>query len=227
CILLTVDRSSHTPPPPRHPAQTARSCARPVPSAHPRRPREAPPMASVLLCSTPVHAHVTPLLAVTRALVARGHDVRFLTGARFAAAAQAAGAEHVPLPAEADFDDLDLAGAFPGRAGRTGLDASRHAMLEIFVRPGAAQPRAVLDALARRRADAVLVEPLFLGAMALVASPADRRPPVLTLGIVPLGLRSERTAPVGLGVLPARGRHGVLRNPPPVLSRHRGACAPP
>ena len=169
-------------------------------------------MASVLLCSTPVHAHVTPLLAVTRALVARGHDVRFLTGARFAAAAQAAGAEHVPLPAEADFDDLDLAGAFPGRAGRTGLDAIRHDMLEIFVRPGAAQHRAVLDALARRRADAVLVEPLFLGAMALVASPADRRPPVLTLGIVPLGLRSERTAPFGLGVLPARGRLGVLRN---------------
>src|SRR5690606_41402994 len=100
-------------------------------------------MASVLLCSTPVHAHVTPLLAVTRALVARGHDVRFLTGARFAAAAQAAGAEHVPLPAEADFDDLDLAGAFPGPARRPALDAIRHAMPAVFARPGPAQRPAV------------------------------------------------------------------------------------
>ncbi len=169
-------------------------------------------MATVLLCSTPVHAHVTPLLAVTRALVARGHDVRFLTGARFAAAVVAAGAEHLPLPAEADFDDRDLAAAFPGREGRTGLDAIRHDMLEIFVGPGAAQHRAVLDALADRPADVVLVEPLFLGATALVATPADLRPPVLAVGIFPLGLKSDRTAPFGLGVLPARGLLGVARN---------------
>ncbi|MFD4992364.1 glycosyltransferase [Cellulosimicrobium cellulans] len=169
-------------------------------------------MAAVLLCSTPVHAHVTPLLAVTRALVARGHDVRFLTGARFAAAVEAAGATFLALPAEADFDDRDLAAAFPGRAGRTGLDAIRHDMLEIFVGPGVAQHRAVVDALASRPADAVLVEPLFLGAMPLVASPADSRPPVLALGIFPLGLKSDRTAPFGLGVLPARGSLGVLRN---------------
>ncbi len=169
-------------------------------------------MATVLLCSTPVHAHVTPLLAVTRALVARGHDVRFLTGARFAAAVEAAGAEHVPLPVAADFDDRDLAAAFPGRAGRTGLDAIRNDMLEIFVTPGAAQHRAVLAALAERPADVVLVEPLFLGAMPLVSVPADRRPPVLALGIFPLGLKSDHTAPFGLGVLPARGPLGVLRN---------------
>lgn len=169
-------------------------------------------MATVLLCSTPVHAHVTPLLAVTRALVARGHDVRFLTGARFADAVVAAGAEHLTLPAEADFDDRDLAAAFPGRAGRTGLDAIRYDMLEIFVGPGAAQHRAVLDALADRPADVVLVEPLFLGATALVATPAGRRPPVLALGIFPLGLKSDRTAPFGLGVLPARGPLGVVRN---------------
>ncbi|WP_251152753.1 glycosyltransferase [Cellulosimicrobium sp. Marseille-Q4280] len=169
-------------------------------------------MASVLLCSTPVHAHVTPLLAVTRSLVARGHDVRFLTGARFAAAVTAAGAQHLSLPADADFDDRDLAGHFPGREGRTGLDAIRYDMLQIFVGPGHAQHRAVLATLADRPADAVLVEPLFLGATALAATPADRRPPLLALGIFPLGLTSAHTAPFGLGVLPASGRFGVVRN---------------
>jgi len=169
-------------------------------------------MVSVLLCSTPVHAHVTPLLAVVRSLVARGHDVRVLTGARFAPAVAAAGAEHVPLPPEADFDDRDLAAHFPGRAGRTGLDAIRHDMLEIFVGPGVAQHRAVAAALDERPADVVLVEPLFLGAMALAAAPAAQRPPLAVLGIFPLGLTSERTAPFGLGVLPAAGRLGVLRN---------------
>lgn len=169
-------------------------------------------MATVLLCSTPVHAHVTPLLAVTRSLVARGHDVRFLTGARFADAVTAAGAQHLPLPAEADFDDRDLAGRFPGRAGRTGLDAIRYDMLQIFVGPGLAQHRAVLAALADRPADAVLVEPLFLGATALAATPADRRPPLVAIGIFPLGLTSAHTAPFGLGLLPASGPLGVACN---------------
>ncbi|MBD8078485.1 glycosyltransferase [Cellulosimicrobium arenosum] len=169
-------------------------------------------MASVLLCSTPVHAHVTPLLAVTRSLVERGHDVRFLTGARFADAVTAAGAQHLPLPAEADFDDRDLAGHFPGREGRTGLDAIRYDMLQIFVGPGLAQHRAVLAALAERPTDVVLVEPLFLGATALAATPAERRPSLVALGIFPLGLTSAHTAPFGLGVLPASGRLGVVRN---------------
>lgn len=169
-------------------------------------------MVSVLLCSTPVHAHVTPLLAVARGLVDRGHDVRFLTGARFADAVRAAGAHHVPLPAVADFDDRRLAEHFPGREGRTGIDAIRHDMLEIFVRPGPAQHRAVVDALTAEPADVVLVEPLFLGAMAVAATPRDERPALITVGIFPLGLRSDRTAPFGLGIVPARGPLGVLRN---------------
>ncbi|OLT55130.1 hypothetical protein [Cellulosimicrobium sp. CUA-896] len=85
-------------------------------------------------------------------------------------------------------------------------------MLEIFLGPGAAQHRAVLDAVATRPADVVLVEPLFLGAMALVAAPADERPPVLALGIFPLGLTSDHTAPFGLGLTPLRGPLGALRN---------------
>ncbi|WP_069385561.1 glycosyltransferase [Cellulosimicrobium cellulans] len=169
-------------------------------------------MASVLLCSTPVHAHVTPLLAVARGLVARGHDVRFLTGARFADAVRAAGARHLTLPRAADFDDRRLDQHFPGREGRTGIDAIRYDMLEIFVGPGVAQHRAVLEALAAEPADAVLVEPLFLGALGLAATPRTARPPLLALGIFPLGLTSDRTAPFGLGLTPARGSLGVLRN---------------
>jgi len=46
-------------------------------------------MSSLLLCSTPVHGHVTPLLAVARHLVAGGHRVRFLTGARYRDAVEA------------------------------------------------------------------------------------------------------------------------------------------
>ena len=49
----------------------------------------------ILLCSTPVHGHVTPRLAVSRALVDRGHRVHFLTGERYLDRAAATGA-HAP-----------------------------------------------------------------------------------------------------------------------------------
>src|SRR5690348_16556412 len=103
---------------------------------------------SLMICSTPVHGHLTPLLAVTRHLVASGHRVRFLTGARYRGAVEAAGAEWLPLPAEADYDDRDMDAAFPGRVGLSGPAGIRYDLREIFLRPGAAQLAAVDAAIA-------------------------------------------------------------------------------
>ncbi len=167
-------------------------------------------MSSLLICSTPVHGHVTPLLAVTRALVAGGHEVRFLTGERYRDAVEAAGATFVPLPREADFDDREIDRSFPGRVGLTGPAAIRYDMIEIFLRPMKAQAAAVREALDTTRADAVLAEPLFAGILGLVVD--ENRPPIINLGIVPLGVASKDTAPFGLGVLPKPGAAGRARN---------------
>ncbi len=166
---------------------------------------------SLLVCSTPVHGHVTPLLAVTRHLVASGHRVRFLTGARYREAVETAGAEWLPLPAEADYDDRDMDAAFPGRVGLSGPAGIRYDLREIFLRPGAAQLRAVDAAIAAERPDAVLVESMFMGALLLLCRPGER-PPVVNLGIVPLGVASRDTAPFGLGIPPKPGLAGRMRN---------------
>ncbi|QNO37203.1 glycosyltransferase family 1 protein [Protaetiibacter sp. SSC-01] len=165
----------------------------------------------LLVCSTPVHGHVTPLLAATRHLVASGHRVRFLTGARYRAAVEEAGAEWLPLPAEADYDDTDMDAAFPGRVGLSGVPGIRFDLREIFLKPGPAQLTALDGAIAERRPDAVLFESLFTGALMLLSRPGDR-PPVVNLGIVPLGLASRDTAPFGLGVKPKPGLAGRMRN---------------
>ena len=70
-------------------------------------------MSSIIIASVPIHGHVTPLLAVARRFVDRGDDVRFLTGARFAEPVTATGATHVPLPAEADYDEQIFCAASP------------------------------------------------------------------------------------------------------------------
>lgn len=166
----------------------------------------------ILLCSTPVHGHVTPLLAVSRALVERGHRVHFLTGERYLDRAAATGAHVLRLPAEADYDDTDMDAAFPGRVGLTGPAGIRYDMTEIFLRPARAQLVAVDAAVRQLGIDAVLAESLFLGAALLAGRPRSERPALLNLGIVPLGLKSRDTAPFGLGVPPRPGRLGRLRN---------------
>jgi UDP:flavonoid glycosyltransferase YjiC (YdhE family) len=167
----------------------------------------------ILVCSAPVHGHVTPLLAVTRALSERGHRIHFLTGQRYVDAATAAGASSViRLPADADYDDADLDAAFPGRVGLSGPAGIRYDMTEIFLRPAKAQLETMDAAITRLGIDVVLAESLFLGAALLTARPVETRPPVLNLGIVPLALKSRDTAPFGLGVLPKPGVVGRLRN---------------
>jgi UDP:flavonoid glycosyltransferase YjiC (YdhE family) len=66
--------------------------------------------------------------------------------------------------------------------------------------------------LAEAGIDAVLTEPLFMGAALLQGIPRAERPPVVALGIFPLGVKSRDTAPFGLGVLPRAGWLGRMRN---------------
>lgn len=169
-------------------------------------------MLDLVLCSTPVHGHVTPLLEAARALAGEGNRVRFLTGARYRDQVEATGARWLPLPAEADYDDRDIDAAFPGRVGREGVDGAKWDLQHIFLDPAPAQLRAI-DALLRAApADAVLAESMFFGAMLLLGRPRATRPAVVNLGIVPLGLRSPDVAPFALGIPPRPGRLGRLRN---------------
>ena len=56
-------------------------------------------MTTYLLCSTPAHGHVTPLLTIARGLVGDGARVVFLTSPRYADRVRATGAEFAALPA--------------------------------------------------------------------------------------------------------------------------------
>lgn len=168
-------------------------------------------MSSILLCSTPVHGHVSPLLAVTRTLVAAGHDVRFLTGQRYREAVERAGATFLPLPESADYDDRSVDAAFPGRVGLTGPAGIRFDMIEIFLRPLRQQLAALRQALSSPT-DLIMSEPLFTGILGILVEPAESRPPIVSLGIVPLGVASKDTAPFGLGVKPMPGFAGRARN---------------
>ena len=177
----------------------------------------------MLITSTPVHGHVTPLLSVAASLVAAGDRVRFLTGARYRDAVVATGAEFLPLPDAADYDDSDMDAAFPGRRGLRGPAGIRYDMIEIFLKPVPAQLAAVRDALAAEKTDAILAESMFAGAAVLSGLPRSRRPLLVNLGMIPLGLKHPDVAPFGLGIKPMPGGLGRAAERLPDRDRREGS----
>ncbi|MEV6448017.1 nucleotide disphospho-sugar-binding domain-containing protein [Amycolatopsis sp. NPDC051716] len=135
-------------------------------------------MTRVLVCVQPARGHVGPTKPIVEALVAAGHEVTVVTGARYRETFEKLGAAVALLPGPADFDETDLDGTIPGRAGLRGLKLARFELTH-FVR---AMPHqlSVIDA---HDADVVLCDPLMMAGLALVRR--DRRPRLLTLGFLP------------------------------------------
>lgn len=168
-------------------------------------------MSDILFAAVPIHGHVAPLLPVARSFVARGDRVRFLTGSRFAEVVARTGAEHIALPAAADFDDRELTSAFPERRALSPVKAIAFDFEHIFVRPGEHQFTA-LRALLDEPTDVIVCDPLFVGAAILVEAEPAERVPVVVAGVVPLSYPGPGLAPFGLGLPPLGGPAGRLRN---------------
>jgi UDP:flavonoid glycosyltransferase YjiC (YdhE family) len=135
-------------------------------------------MASVLVCVHPARGHVGPTKPIVEALAGAGHEVAVVTGARYRETFEKLGATVELLPPAADFDETDLDGSIPGRAGKRGLRLARFELTH-FVR---AMPHQ-LSVIDEREADVVLCDPLLMAGLALVRR--ERRPRVLTLGFLP------------------------------------------
>jgi UDP:flavonoid glycosyltransferase YjiC (YdhE family) len=183
-------------------------------------------MSHFLLPSSPIYGHVTPMVAIGRGLVRRGHAVTVLTGRKYAATVRDAGLGFRALPAEADYDDAHLEDWLPDRDRYRGAAAGRYDILGLFVRPLVAQHRALTQALAEERFDAVVSEAAFLGALPLLSVPRARRLPVVGVSATPLALTSADCAPFGAGLEPDPTLHGLTRNWIIHTVLHRGPLRP-
>ncbi|GAA1829502.1 glycosyltransferase [Microlunatus capsulatus] len=183
-------------------------------------------MSHFLLPATPIYGHVTPMVAIGRGLVERGHRVTVLTGRKYEGTVSGSGLGFRPLPAEVDYDDAELDAWLPGRQELRGVAAGRHDILGLFVRPLPAQHRALRAALDADRYDAVVCEAAFLGALPLLSVPAARRLPVVGVSVTPLAVSSADCAPFGAGLQPDRSVHGLGRNWVISTILHRGPLRP-
>lgn len=167
-------------------------------------------MSHILFCSNPFSGHVRPGLPIATELVARGHEVSWYTGSRFADLVASTGARHVPLDRAPDFDEADLDATFPERGRlRAGIPQLKFDVRHVFIDPMAMQVADLRALLAERPVDLLVAESTF-GAAVILSEQTGV--PVVAYGITPLTSRSRDTAPSGLGMLPMAGPLGRLRN---------------
>lgn len=179
------------------------------------------PMAQYLLTSMPFTGHVTPMAAVARELVERGHQVRFYTGSRFKARVEASGAILVPWRAAPEFDENDLAATFPRLVGKKGIRQLFVNMIDCFIATAPAQVEDLLAEWEREPWDALAADETSVGAVLFSERVGV---PWATVAVVPLNLAGTSGPPSGLGLLPGtnpvtRARDAALRALVPVISR--------
>ena len=149
------------------------------------------------------------MLPLARALVARGHDVRWYSGRKHAPRIQATGARFVGFKLARDYDDLQLEREFSGRSALKGIDQLRFDLMRIFIDAAPGQ-LADIEALTQAwQPDVIVADPTLFG-----AGFAHERLgiPLATLSVLPCVLRSRDAAPFGLGLPPLPSISGRVRN---------------
>ena len=165
-------------------------------------------MSSFVFATTPAVGHTVPALPIARALIERGHFVRWYAGAAFADKIRAIGATHLPMSAN-DYSQVGLDGFYPERKSHRGLGKIRFDIVSVFGGSVPGHLRDLRSVLAAEPADALV------GDVALAAGPILHDlggPPFAAFGISVVAFPGPDLPPFGLGLQPGGGRLRRRRN---------------
>ncbi|SDO12889.1 UDP:flavonoid glycosyltransferase YjiC, YdhE family [Methylobacterium phyllostachyos] len=157
----------------------------------------------ILIAATPLTGHVNPLLAVGRAVAARGDDVLVLSDARFQAKFEAAGLRFTAYPDDgaAEFRATDLP---------AGPERYRREFERRFIDPMPIQAAALRRLIDAEAPEVIVAGSMVLGVLPLLLDTAPR-PPIAVVNVSFLFLDRPDHAPIGLGLPPAQDRAERIR----------------
>jgi MGT family glycosyltransferase len=164
--------------------------------------------ASIVFATTPADGHTVPALPIARALIERGHRIRWYAGRKYADRIRAIGAEYLPM-SDHDFSLVGLDEYFPERAQLSGIAKLKFDMTDGFARPSRTHLADLRAALDREPAD-LIVGDTGMGAGPMLTELGG--PPFVALGISVVGFPSDDVPPFGLGLRPTSSAIGTLRN---------------
>jgi UDP:flavonoid glycosyltransferase YjiC (YdhE family) len=141
-------------------------------------------MSNILVASTPLLGHVTPMLIVAKFLRDQGHVIYFLTSEAFREKVEAVGI-FLPLAGKANYDYRKMNTLFTQHeATAAGLDAHIVHLKRIFGDCIPDQHLGLRRAMDGREIDLILTDVLFMGAIPLLLQPRATRPPIIACGVI-------------------------------------------
>lgn len=153
-------------------------------------------MAHILIAATPAPGHVNPMMIVAEHLRSLGHSICFLSGSRFKERAENLGLEFVPLQGKADIDHDRLDELFPERAAaQPGVEAFNAECIYTGINPIPDQLKSIRQILMNRKVDLIMTDVYFWGVFPMLLGPKEARPPILTIGVLPLIVSSIDVSP--------------------------------
>lgn len=163
----------------------------------------------VIIATMPALGHLNPLRPIARALVRRGHRVRWWTDRSFAEIVAGTGADFVPMTDAVGMPRIDGLAWQPERAALSGLDRIRWDIENVFVNPIPGQVAELRALLAAHPAQLIVSDAGLMGAGPLYELGG---PAWASVGTTPLALPGRDTAPFGAARPPSRSVAGRLRN---------------
>ncbi|MEJ0092458.1 MAG: nucleotide disphospho-sugar-binding domain-containing protein [Methylocella sp.] len=158
----------------------------------------------ILFASTPATGHLNPLLAISRILMAEGHEVAYLSGSVLRDRIEATGAAFWSLPAGADIDLRDILSVVPAlKTIPPGSEWLRAAIEGVFVETLPAQHEGLQQVLRNFPADVIIGDDMIFGVLPMLLGPRSKRPPIVLCGTSFLHWRREDGAPHFAGLPPA------------------------
>jgi UDP:flavonoid glycosyltransferase YjiC (YdhE family) len=166
-------------------------------------------MARFLIATMPVPGHVAPIAPIAARLVSRGHSVVWYGSRFFQRQVEATGASFRPIVSTLDYGDSEYNTHFPERAGLTGLRQVVFDFEHLFVGAVEGYVQDLRDIATEFEPDVVVTDPGVAAGWVLEQVDGLR---TATVNVSVLGLESRDTAPFGLGLPPAAGLLGGIRN---------------
>ena len=166
-------------------------------------------MARFLLATVPSAGHLLPVLPIARSLVARGHEVAWITGCAFEQRVVQTGVCFFAWPPAIDSSLIHVYDLYPELGQLEGLARAKYYLKHIFLGTCPMMLEVIDEALQ------VFPAQVFIGdnamfALFLKGEMLGR--PSAKLSLLPLGVPSRDTAPFGMGLQPGQGALARLRN---------------
>ncbi|MDC9582219.1 glycosyltransferase [Xenorhabdus sp. PR6a] len=146
----------------------------------------------IVLAAVATPGHVFPMFTIAEHLIGQGHDVTIFSGTLFQQQTEALGATFVPFDQQVDVDYRCLEKYFPERAehppGNTQMALS---LRKFFAAPIPVLSTQLMQVIAEGQADLLIIDNTFYAALPLLQQPADKRIPVIAIGVTPLPWSSK------------------------------------